>query len=99
MYCGGISYRSVLGLDIPQVNVASVECAEVSGDEHFLAHVDPDGFSGAWPSVGWALFMEFRPHGLTGTFTGIRNLVGPTGAGDSEPDSPVLRDQTVRFRV
>ena len=36
-------------------------------------------------------FMEFRPHGLKGTFTDIRNLVGP--AGDSEPDRPVLRDE------
>ena len=32
MYCGGISYRAVFGLDIPQVNVASVEGAEVSVD-------------------------------------------------------------------
>ena len=58
MYCGGISYRSVLGLDIHQVNVASVEGAEVSGDEHFVVLLGllmiRDGFSGAWPSVGLA---------------------------------------------
>ena len=36
MCCGGISYRSVLCLDIPQVNVASVEGAEVSMGEHFV---------------------------------------------------------------
>ena len=36
MYCGGSSYRSGLGLDIPQVNAASVEGAEVSGNEHFV---------------------------------------------------------------
>ena len=38
--------------------------------------------------------MEFRPHRLTGTFTYIRTSSDPPdpiGAGNSEPDLPVLR--------
>ena len=44
MYCGGSSYDIItyqLGLDIPQVNVASVEGAEVSGDEQFVGSPGP----------------------------------------------------------
>ena len=36
VHCGGVSYRSMLGLDIPHVNAASVEGADVSVDEHFM---------------------------------------------------------------
>ena len=48
MFCGGGSYRSRLGLDIPQVNVAAVEGAEVSGGEHCVGLPGLPSARGSW---------------------------------------------------
>ena len=103
MYCGGISYRSMLGLDILQVNVASVEGAEVSGDKHFVGLPGLPSACGsgtAFPVLGlpsdgpdlWNLYhMDSRGSSLISETSS--DPPAPTGAGDSEPDPPVLRDE------
>ena len=100
MYCGGNLYRSVLGLDIPQVNVASVEGVEVCGDEHFVglpglpsARVSGTAFPVlGLPSDGPDLW-NFDHMDSRGPSLISETSATPTGAGDSEPDPPVLWDE------
>ena len=90
MYCGGNLYRSVLGLDIPQVNVASVEGAEVCGDEHFVrlpglpsARVSGTAFPVlGLPSDGPDLW-NFDHMDSRGPSLISETSATPTGAGDS----------------
>ena len=108
VHCGGVSYRSVLGLDIPQVNVASVEGAEVYVDEHFvgLPGLTSTRRSGtAFPVLGlpsdgpdlWNFdHMDSRGSSLISVTSS--NPPTPTGAGDCEPGPPVLQDE-IRLSV
>ena len=63
MFYGVGSGRSGLGLNIRQVNVAAVDSAKVSGDDHFI------GMPGL-PST--------RGYGTIFPVLDIRNLTGPT---------------------
>ena len=103
MYCGGILCQSVLVLDIPQVNVASVEGAEVFVDDHFEGLPDVSSARGSGmafhvlglPSDGPDLWnfdhMYLRgPSLISGTSS---DPPAPTGAGDSQPGPLVLQDE------
>ena len=98
MFCGGGSYRSGLGLDIYQVNVAALEGAEVPGDEHFVGLPGLPITRGSrtifpvlgLPSDGPDLW-NFDHMDSRGPSMISETSPAPTGTGDSEPDPPVLR--------
>ena len=83
----------VMYAGVRQVNVAAVDSAMVSGDDHFTGLPglpSTRGYGTIFPVLGlpldgpdlWNLrgpSMISETHGLAGTFNDIRNLAGPAG--------------------